>query len=72
MVSATESEQVEQAPPPEQMRLSADQECLGALRDASRLLKRLDVGGERLELVVGDDSAPVRHADDRCLADHAA
>jgi putative transposase len=36
------------------------------------LLERLDIGGERLELVVGDDAAPVRHAHDRCASDHAA
>jgi mono/diheme cytochrome c family protein len=36
------------------------------------LLERLQVGDERLQLPVGDDPAPVRHARDRRLADHAA
>ena len=36
------------------------------------LLQGLQVGDERIEVLVGDDPAPVRHARDRRLADHAA
>ena len=36
------------------------------------LLQGLQVGDERSEVLVGDDPAPVRHARDRRLADHAA
>jgi hypothetical protein len=36
------------------------------------LLQGLQVGGQGLELGVGDDATPVRHAHDRRLADHAS
>jgi hypothetical protein len=36
------------------------------------LLERLEVGDERIEVVVGDDPAPVGHARYRRLADNAA
>ena len=38
----------------------------------SNLLSVFEVGDERLQLRAGDDPAPVRHAHDRRLADHAA
>src|SRR5690349_1451577 len=36
------------------------------------LLESLQVSDEIVQLRLGDDPAPVRHADDRSLSDHAA
>src|SRR2546427_10063222 len=35
-------------------------------------LERFEIGDERLQVLIGDDSAPVGHAHDRRTADHAA
>src|SRR3989442_13796667 len=35
-------------------------------------LERFGIGDERLQVLIGDDSAPVGHAHDRRTADHAA
>ena len=47
---------------------------VGSARGRCRLggLERLDVGDERLDVAGRDDPAPVRHAHDRRLAEHAA
>src|SRR5438445_9274577 len=34
--------------------------------------ERFEIGDERLQVLIGDDSAPVGHAHDRRTADHAA
>src|SRR5207244_1858381 len=54
-------------------RASAEQSCQTTTPvPACLLFERLQILGEGVQLLVGDDSAPVRHADDRRASEHAA